>query len=232
MSDLPADILIIDDERQIRRLLSLTLSGAGYHVRECENGRLGLSETALKRPDAIILDLGLPDINGLDVLKQLREWTQVPILILTAWDREDEKVHALDAGADDYLTKPFSGRELLARLRVMLRRNRPGTEPSAFRLGAVVVDLSSRHVKRGPEEIHLTAKEYDILRLLLLHRGKVMTHRQLLREVWGPQHEEDTHYLRVHIAHLRRKLGDSDPENRIIRAESGLGYRVAVSGAE
>lgn len=216
MSDLPADILVIDDERQIRRLLNLTLTGAGYHVRECENGQLGLSETALKRPDAIILDLGLPDINGLEVLKQLREWTQVPILILTAWDREDEKVDALDAGADDYLTKPFSGRELLARLRVMLRRNRPDREPSVFRLGSIIVDLSSRRVEKGKEEIHLTSKEYGILRLLLLHQGKVMTHRQLLREIWGPQHEEDTHYLRVHIAHLRQKLGDSDPENRII----------------
>ncbi len=189
MSNFPADILIIDDERQIRRLLNLTLTGAGYHVRECENGQLGLSETALKRPDAIILDLGLPDINGLEVLKQLREWTQVPILILTAWDREDEKVDALDAGADDYLTKPFSGRELLARLRVMLRRNRPDREPSVFRLGPIVVDLSSRRVEKGKEEIHLTSKEYGILRLLLLHQGKVMTHRQLLREIWGPQHE-------------------------------------------
>lgn len=207
MSNFPADILIIDDERQIRRLLNLTLTGAGYHVRECENGQLGLSETALKRPDAIILDLGLPDINGLEVLKQLREWTQVPILILTAWDREDEKVDALDAGADDYLTKPFSGRELLARLRVMLRRNRPDREPSVFRLGPIVVDLSSRRVEKGKEEIHLTSKEYGILRLLLLHQGKVMTHRQLLREIWGPQHEEDTHYLRVHIAHLRQKRG-------------------------
>ena len=186
MSDLPADILVIDDERQIRRLLNLTLTGAGYHVRECENGQLGLSETALKRPDAIILDLGLPDINGLEVLKQLREWTQVPILILTAWDREDEKVDALDAGADDYLTKPFSGRELLARLRVMLRRNRPDREPSVFRLGSIIVDLSSRRVEKGKEEIHLTSKEYGILRLLLLHQGKVMTHRQLLREIWGP----------------------------------------------
>ena len=232
MSDLPADILVIDDERQIRRLLNLTLTGAGYHVRECENGQLGLSETALKRPDAIILDLGLPDINGLEVLKQLREWTQVPILILTAWDREDEKVDALDAGADDYLTKPFSGRELLARLRVMLRRNRPDREPSVFRLGSIIVDLSSRRVEKGKEEIHRTSKEYGILRLLLLHQGKVMTHRQLLREIWGPQHEEDTHYLRVHSAHLRQKLGDSDPENRIIRAESGLGYRIVADGAE
>lgn len=148
MSNFPADILIIDDERQIRRLLNLTLTGAGYHVRECENGQLGLSETALKRPDAIILD------------------------------------------------------------------------------------LSSRRVEKGKEEIHLTSKEYGILRLLLLHQGKVMTHRQLLREIWGPQHEEDTHYLRVHIAHLRQKLGDSDPENRIIRAESGLGYRIVADGAE
>lgn len=142
MSDLPADILVIDDERQIRRLLNLTLTGAGYHVRECENGQLGLSETALKRPDAIILDLGLPDINGLEVLKQLREWTQVPILILTAWDREDEKVDALDAGADDYLTKPFSGRELLARLRVMLRRNPAGQ-------GALRIPAGIHHC--GPE---------------------------------------------------------------------------------
>lgn len=232
MSDRPADILIIDDERQIRRLISLALSGAGYRVRECETGQLGLTETALKRPDAIILDLGLPDINGLEVLKQLREWTQVPVLILTAWDREDEKVNALDAGADDYLTKPFGGRELLARLRVMLRRNRPDTEPSVFRLGSIIVDLSSRRVTRGKQEIHLTSKEYGILRLLLLHRGKVITHRQLLREIWGPQHEEDTHYLRVHLSHLRQKLGDTDPENRIIRAESGLGYRIAELGAE
>lgn len=186
MSDLPADILVIDDERQIGRLLNTTLTGAGCHVRECENGQLGLSETALKRPDAIILDLLLPDIHGLGALKQLREWTQVPILILTAWDREDEKV---DAGADDYLTKPFSGRELLARLRVMLRRNRPDREPSVFRLGSIIVDLGSRRVEKGKEEIHLTSKEYGILRLLLLHQGRVMTHRQLLREIWGLQHE-------------------------------------------
>lgn len=232
MSELPIDILVIDDERQIRRLLNITLAGEGYHVRECETGQLGLSETALKRPDAIILDLGLPDINGLEVLRQLREWTQVPILILTAWDREDEKVAALDAGADDYLTKPFSGRELLARLRVILRRNRAGEEASVFRLGSVVVDLSTRHVENRQGEVHLTSKEYAILRLLLLHRGKVLTHRNLLREVWGPQHEDDTHYLRVHIAHLRQKLGDSDPERRMIRAESGLGYRIVPDSAE
>lgn len=225
---LTPEILIIDDERQIRRLLSLTLSEAGYRVRECENGQLGMSETALRRPDVIILDLGLPDIHGLQILKQLREWTEVPILVLTAQDRVDDKIAALDAGADDYLTKPFSGGELLARLRVILRRSTQGTEPTAFHIGNITVDLTSHLVKRGNEEIHLTSKEYAIFRLLLKHRGKVLTHRQLLREVWGPLHEEDTHYLRVHITHLRQKLGDMDPENRMIRAESSLGYRISA----
>ena len=225
-------ILVVEDEKSITNFISTILATNGFDTLTAETGTQALMLTASHNPDAMILDLGLPDINGLEVLKQLREWTQVPILILTAWDREDEKVDALDAGADDYLTKPFSGRELLARLRVMLRRNRPDREPSVFRLGPIVVDLSSRRVEKGKEEIHLTSKEYGILRLLLLHQGKVMTHRQLLREIWGPQHEEDTHYLRVHIAHLRQKLGDSDPENRIIRAESGLGYRIVADGAE
>ncbi len=228
MSDYLPEILVIDDERQIRRLLTLTLSGAGYRVRECENGALGLSECALKRPDAIILDLGLPDMAGLEVLARLREWTQVPVLILTAWDQEEEKIKALDAGADDYLTKPFGGGELLARLRVMLRRVSHGPEPTAFKLGTVVIDLASRRVSMNGEEVHLTQKEYDILRILLIHRGKVLTHRQILREIWGPNHEEDTHYLRVHLAHLRQKIGDTDPAHRLIRAESGLGYKIAA----
>ena len=200
-------ILVIEDEKHILNFIASVLTSQKYQVIPAVTGKEGLSQAASRCPDLILLDLGLPDINGLEVLKQLREWTQVPILILTAWDREDEKVDALDAGADDYLTKPFSGRELLARLRVMLRRNRPDREPSVFRLGPIVVDLSSRRVEKGKEEIHLTSKEYGILRLLLLHQGKVMTHRQLLREIWGPQHEEDTHYLRVHIAHLRQKAG-------------------------
>lgn len=221
-----SEILIIDDERQIRRLLTLTLQEAGYRTRECENGRLGIGEAAFRRPDVVILDLGLPDMHGLDVLKELREWTQVPVLVLTAKDREDDKIAALDAGADDYLTKPFGSGELLARLRVMLRRSTQGSEPTAFKLRNVSVDLTSRMVMRGSEEVHLTGKEYAILRLLLQHQGKVLTHRQLLREVWGPQNEEDTHYLRVHVTHLRQKLGDTDPENRMIRAESSLGYRI------
>lgn len=227
MSHTP-EILIIDDERQIRRLLAMTLNETGYRIRECENGQLGLTETALRRPDVIILDLGLPDIHGLEVLKRLREWTQVPILVLTAQENVSDKIAALDAGADDYLTKPFSGGELLARLRVMLRRSTQASEPTAFKMGKeVTVDLTSHLVMKGTEEVHLTAKEYAILSLLLKHRGKVLTHRQMLREVWGPQNEEDTHYLRVHITHLRQKLGDMDPEKRMIRAESSLGYRIA-----
>ena len=180
----------------------------------------------------MILDVMMPEMDGLTACTKIREFSQVPIIMLTAKTEDMDKLMGFDHGADDYLTKPFSGRELLARLRVMLRRNRPDREPSVFRLGPIVVDLSSRRVEKGKEEIHLTSKEYGILRLLLLHQGKVMTHRQLLREIWGPQHEEDTHYLRVHIAHLRQKLGDSDPENRIIRAESGLGYRIVADGAE
>lgn len=222
------EILVIDDERQIRRLLELSLSGAGYCVRTCENGQLGLSEIALRRPDVIILDLGLPDIDGLDVLRNVREWTQVPILVLTARDREDDKIVALDAGADDYLTKPFGGGELLARVRVILRRAVAEGGTPIQKVGQVVVDLSERRVTRHGEEIHLTGKEYAILRTLLVYRGKIVTHAQLLREVWGPCHEEDTHYLRVHMAHLRRKIGDMDPEKRVIRAESGLGYKIAA----
>ena len=182
--------------------------------------------------DLLVLDVSLPDGSGFDFCQKVRRTSNVPILFLTASDEEMNIIMGLELGGDDYLTKPFSGRELLARLRVMLRRNRPDREPSVFRLGSIIVDLSSRRVEKGKEEIHLTSKEYGILRLLLLHQGKVMTHRQLLREIWGPQHEEDTHYLRVHIAHLRQKLGDSDPENRIIRAESGLGYRIVADGAE
>lgn len=222
------EILVIDDERQIRRLLELSLAGAGYRVRTCENGQLALSEIALRRPDVIILDLGLPDIDGLDVLRNVREWTRTPILVLTARDREDDKIAALDAGADDYLTKPFGGGELLARVRVILRRAVAEGGVPVQKVGQVVVDLSERRVTRHGEEIHLTGKEYAILRALLVHRGKIVTHAQLLRDVWGPCHEEDTHYLRVHMAHLRRKIGDTDPEKRLIRAESGLGYKIAA----
>ena len=225
-------ILVVEDDRPIRNLIVTTLKTHDYKYLTAENGASAIMEASSHNPDIVLLDLGLPDMEGVEVIKKIRTWSNLPIIVVSARSEDTDKIEALDAGADDYLTKPFSGRELLARLRVMLRRNRPDREPSVFRLGPIVVDLSSRRVEKGKEEIHLTSKEYGILRLLLLHQGKVMTHRQLLREIWGPQHEEDTHYLRVHIAHLRQKLGDSDPENRIIRAESGLGYRIVADGAE
>lgn len=225
-SPAPMDILVIDDEVQIRRLLRITLETAGHTVREAATGRLGLGEAALRRPDAIILDLGLPDLGGLEVLRHLREWSQVPVLILSVRGEEQDKIAALDAGADDYLTKPFGGGELLARLRVLLRRTQPSDDISVVRFGAIEVDLAARVVRRGGEEVKLTAREYALLRLLVTHRGKVLTHRQLLRDLWGPKAEGQTHYLRVYLAHLRQKLEETPNEPRHLRTESGIGYRL------
>jgi two-component system KDP operon response regulator KdpE len=222
------DILVIDDEVQIRRLLRLTLESAGYRVREAENGRLGLNEAAVRRPDAIVLDLSLPDLGGLEVLRRLREWSQLPVLILSVRSDESDKIVALDAGADDYLTKPFGGGELLARIRVLLRRAQSGAEPSIVRFGDVEVDFTRRSVTKSGADAHLTVKEYALLRLLLQHRGKVLTHRQLLREIWGPQHESDTHYLRVHLANLRKKLEPAPDQPRFLKTESGIGYRFTA----
>src|SRR5471032_2912479 len=202
------DLLVIDDEVQIRRLLRLTLESAGYRVREAETGALGLNEAAGQPPDAIILDLSLPDLGGLDVLRRLREWSHLPVLILSVSGDQANKIAALDAGADDYLTKPFGGGELLARVRVLLRRAQPASEVSVVHFGDVEVDFTRRAVSRAGAEVRLTAKEYALLRLLLQHRGKVLTHRQILRELWGPKAEEQTHYLRVYMAHLRQKLED------------------------
>jgi two-component system KDP operon response regulator KdpE len=222
-----AEILVIDDEVQIRRLLRLTLESAGYTVRDAENGALGLNEVAVRRPDAVILDLALPDLGGLDVLRRLREWSHLPVLILSVRGAEADKIAALDAGADDYLTKPFGGGELLARVRVMLRRAQPATEPSLAQFGDVAVDFAKRAVTRAGADVHLTAKEYALLRLLLRYRGKVLTHRQLLREVWGPAHETDTHYLRVHMANLRKKVEPAPEQPQFLKTESGVGYRFA-----
>ncbi len=221
------DLLVIDDEVQIRRLLRITLESAGYRVREVETGALGLNEAAVQRPDAIILDLSLPDLGGLDVLRRLREWSRIPVLILSVRGDEADKIAALDAGADDYLTKPFGGGELLARIRVLLRREQPAGEVSITRFGDIEVDFTKRTVTRAGADLHLTVKEYALLRLLLQHRGKVVTHRQLLREVWGPQHEEDTHYLRVHMANLRKKLEPFTNAARFLKTESGIGYRLS-----
>jgi two-component system KDP operon response regulator KdpE len=219
------EVLVIDDEVQIRRLLRVTLESGGFSVRDCDSGQLGLSEIAFRRPDVVVLDLGLPDMSGVEVLKRLREWTQVPVLILSVLGHEDDKVAALDAGADDYLTKPFNGREFLARLRVMLRHAKPNDGVSILKFGAVEVDLTRRTVKRGGSEVALTAKEYALLRFLVSHRGKVLTHRQVLRDVWGPKAEEQTHYLRVYMDRLRRKMEESPKRPKFFKTVLGVGYR-------
>ncbi len=220
------DVLVIDDEVQIRRLLRITLEAAGHSVREAETGRLGFDEIVRRAPDAVVLDMGLPDIPGLEVLHRLREWSRVPVLVLTVLAAEPDKIAALDAGADDYLTKPFSGGELLARLRAILRRAPAGEELSAVTFGDVTIDLAARVVRRKGAEIKLTPREYALLRILVLHRGRVVTHQQILREVWGPKSEEQTHYLRVHMTHLRQKI-EADPHRpRHLKTESGIGYRL------
>jgi len=219
-------ILIIDDEVQIRRLLKITLETAGFTVVEADTGRYGIEEAARRQPDAIVLDLGLPDLRGIEVLRQLREWTKVPVLVLTVQAAESDKVAALDAGADDYLTKPFGSAELTARLRAILRRAPSESEPSVITFGDIEVDLSARVVRRAGAEVRLTAKEYAMLRLLVMHRGKVVTHGQMLRELWGPKSEENTHYLRVHMTHIRQKLEPEPHKPRHLRTESGIGYRL------
>jgi two-component system KDP operon response regulator KdpE len=226
MSPAKLTVLVIDDEVQIRRLLRITLEAAGITVLEADTGRIGLEEAARCHPDAIILDLGLPDLGGLQVLKQLREWSKVPVLVLTVLAAESDKVAALDAGADDYLTKPFGSAEITARLRAILRRVTDENEPSVVKFGDIEMDLAARTVRRGGSEVRLTAKEYAMLRLLVVHRGKVVTHGQMLRELWGPKAEENTHYLRVHMTHIRQKLEAEPHKPRHLRTESGIGYRL------
>lgn len=222
----PSVALVIDDEPQIRRLLRVTLEAAGYQVHDAATGQDGIVQVAQRRPDVVLLDLGLPDMEGLAVLKQLREWSRVPILILSVRDRETDKIAALDSGADDYVTKPFSSGELLARLRATLRHAQPqGGEP-LFRSGNIEVDLASRVVRKNGQEIKLTPTEYALLRVLVTHAGKVVTHRQLLTEVWGPKSIEQTHYLRVQVAHLREKLEDDPVQPRFLITEPAVGYRA------
>jgi two-component system, OmpR family, KDP operon response regulator KdpE len=217
--------LIIDDEVQIRRLLRVVLEGENYQVREAKTGQEGLTEAANRRPEVILLDLGLPDMEGIAVLKRLREWSETPVLVLTVRDDEQEKVAALDAGAEDYVTKPFSTPELLARLRAAQRKTRPPEEISVFKSGDLVVDLTTHIVTRDGSEVKLTATEYALLRLFIRHPDRVLTHRYILREVWGPKSEEHRQYLRVYVTHLRQKI-ESDPANpRLIKTESGIGYR-------
>jgi two-component system, OmpR family, KDP operon response regulator KdpE len=221
--------LIIDDEIQIRRLLRAALEGAGYRVIEADTGQLGISETALRRPDVVVLDLGLPDLDGLQVLKRIREWSRVPVLVASVRDDSGDKVAALDGGADDYVTKPFDSTEMLARLRAIQRRADPAHELPEFVSGLLRVNFVTRMVKVGNTEIHLTPIEYALLRVLALNAGKVVTHRQLLREVWGPNAEEQSQYLRVHLTHVRQKLAAAGLNVRTLRTEPGVGYRLCVA---
>ena len=217
--------LIVDDEVQIRRLLRVVLEAEDYQVHEAETGQKGLTEIASRRPGIILLDLGLPDMEGLEVLKRLREWSTAPVLVLSVRDDEQGKVAALDAGAEDYVTKPFSTPELLARLRTAQRKTRPQQEVSVFKSGDLTVDLTARVVTRGGYEIKLTATEYALLRLFVRHPGRVLTHRYILREIWGPKSEEHRQYLRVYVTHLRQKIETDPTKPRLIKTEPGIGYR-------
>jgi two-component system KDP operon response regulator KdpE len=218
--------LVIDDEQQIRRLLRVCLEGNGYRVLEAASGQEGISEAAQHPPDVVLLDLGLPDMDGVAVLKRLREWTKVPVVVLSVRDREEDKIAALDLGADDYVTKPFGAGELLARLRAAQRRATPLPETTVFRSGQLEVDLTARVVTFKGKEVKLTATEYSLLRLFVQHAGKVLTHRQILKEVWGPNYVEQTHYLRVYMAHLREKLENEPSQPALLITEPGVGYRL------
>jgi two-component system KDP operon response regulator KdpE len=221
-------VLIIDDEAQIRRLLRLCLEAAGYRTIEAACGQEGLVQAATRRPDIVLLDLGLPDLDGLTVLQRLREWSQLPVVVLSVREGDQDKVAALDNGADDYVTKPFSTTELLARLRAALRHAKTATEEPVFRSGDLEVDLAERRVTVKGVEVKLSVTEYALLRLLVRYAGKVLTHRQMLREVWGPNATAQTHYLRVYMARLREKIEPVPASPTLLITEPGVGYRLTV----
>lgn len=224
-------IVLIEDEPQIRRFLRATLIREGYRLFEADTGRAGLVEVNTRQPDVVIVDLGLPDMDGLEIIRHVRQWTTVPIVVLSARGHERDKVTALDAGADDYVGKPFSAGELLARIRVALRHAAgpgAGGADAIFRTGELQVDLLRRRVQVGGEEVHLTPIEYRLLSMLTRQAGKVLTHQELLREVWGPTHDEQAHYVRIYMAHLRHKLEPEPARPRYLLTEPGVGYRLAV----
>ncbi len=224
-------VVLIEDEPQIRRFLRATLTGQGYRLFEAATGADGLVEVGSRQPDVIIIDLGLPDIDGVDVIRRLREWTAVPIIVLSARGQERDKVTALDAGADDYVSKPFGASELVARIRVALRHAAGASheaDEAAFKVGELQVDRLRRHVSLGGTEVRLTPTEYKLLTTLIRHAGKVVTHQQLLREVWGPAHTDQAHYVRIYMAHLRHKLETEPARPRYLLTESGVGYRLAA----
>jgi two-component system KDP operon response regulator KdpE len=221
-------ILVCDDEPQILRALKVVLREAGFEAIPAETGEEALDRAAVRPPDAAIVDLVLPDIDGIEVCRRLREWSDMPILVLSAVGEEEEKVRALEAGADDYVTKPFGARELVARVQAALRRAGGGPDEPAIRVDGLEVDLSARTVRVNGSEVHLTPIEFDLLRTLARNRGRLMTHRALLVEVWGPQYASDTQILRTHIANLRRKIEPAGEGPRYIRTDPGVGYRLAT----
>jgi two-component system KDP operon response regulator KdpE len=229
MSDSGPRVLVVDDEPAIRRFLCTSLTAHDYTVFEAVNGQEALAAVLAHRPDLVILDLGLPDLDGTEVTRLLREWTAVPIIILTVQDQEGAKIAALDAGADDYVTKPFGMGELLARMRVALRRAVSPAGSPIFTTGELTVDLARRLVTVGGRDVQLTPTEYDLLRMLVAHAGKVLTHRQLLRQVWGIAYQDETHLLRVNMSNLRHKLEPDASRPTIIVTEPGVGYRLRVS---
>jgi len=229
MSDLGAVVLVVEDELQMRKFIRASLSSHGYRVLEAERAAEAVMMLTSHNPKLVLLDLGLPDGDGIDLAKQIREWSRIPIIVLSARGREDDKVAALDAGADDYLTKPFGVNELLARMRVALRHAQTrGDDPAVqrFEFGEVKIDLVRREVFRGTEELHLTPIEYKLLILFAQNAGKVLTHRHILKEVWGPAFASQTHYVRVHMAELRKKV-EADPSRpKLLVTEPGVGYRL------
>lgn len=219
-------VLIVDDEPQIRRMLRISLDGHGYETDEAITGKAGVQRAAMFKPDIILLDLGLPDLDGKDVIKQIRDWLTVPIIILTVRDQEVEKIEALDAGADDYVTKPFSMGELLARMRVAIRRTVHTDNDPVITCGNLRIDLSHRRVTLSNDEVKLTPTEYELVKIFATHMGKVLTHKQLLKAVWGNAYQNDTQYLRVYINQLRKKIEEDPTQPRYIITESGVGYRM------
>jgi two-component system KDP operon response regulator KdpE len=221
-------VVMVEDEKQIRRFVRTALESEGIRMFDAETGRQGLTEAATRKPDLVILDLGLPDFDGVDFIRELRTWSALPVIVLSARTDEVDKIEALDAGADDYLTKPFGVGELLARVRAALRRRATGAKgESVVTFGTVRVDLANRSVVRAGTQIHLTPIEFRLLSVLASNAGKVITHRQLLRDVWGPSHVEHSHYLRIYMAQLRHKLEDDPTRPRHLLTETGVGYRLS-----
>lgn len=225
-TDESARVLVIDDEPQIRRLLTVSLRGRGYRVESVAGAQEGLDRLTVERFDIVLLDLGLPDVDGLEVCRQVRAWSQIPIIVISVRDREHDKIAALDLGADDYVTKPFSIEELLARVRANLRRRVSGGEEPVLHLGSLTLDAARRRVLRDGEDVHLTPTEYDLLSVLARHAGRVLTHRQLLRDARGPAYEEERPLLRVHVTALRQKLALPPGSPGYIATEPGVGYRL------